>query len=237
MKKIVKTFFIVSFLLAGMFISIASSPAKVSAATCNDTTVIPVSASIDEVEFCKNRGGIATAQPTAGPLTCVDGMEVPLDAGISEDDFCKDKGGVSREGAGTNSSACSVVNGDSENGTKGCVVALNPNYVKGKYQCGSGKNAIFITFNIGCRGAADQRADLNPIWDMLFALMRFLIAGVGIAVIGSTIYGGIMYAASQGNPQATQGAIKRIQASIGALLLYIFAASLINWLVPGGLLS
>lgn len=107
----------------------------------------------------------------------------------------------------------------------------------GQY-CGSkdGSGWTKISFPIGCIGADyDGPGDLNPIVDMMFALLRFISAGVGLVVIGSIIWAGIHYSTSRGNPQQAEAAIKRVANSITALLLYIFAFALLNYVVPGGM--
>jgi Type IV secretion system pilin len=96
------------------------------------------------------------------------------------------------------------------------------------------ENEVRVAFDFGCRG--DQyNGTLNPVIDIMFAIFRFLSAGVGLVVIGSIIVAGIQYATSAGNPQATQAAIKRISSSVLALLLFMFIFTLANFLVPGGL--
>lgn len=96
------------------------------------------------------------------------------------------------------------------------------------------ENEVRVAFDFGCRG--DQyNGNLNPVIDIMFAIFRFLSAGVGLVVIGSIIVAGIQYATSAGNPQATQAAIKRISSSVLALLLFMFIFTLANFLVPGGL--
>ena len=95
--------------------------------------------------------------------------------------------------------------------------------------CGSGSQAVKTAIDIGCQGKD------NPIWDMIFALIRFLSVGVGIVVVGSIIVAGIQYTISRGDPQATANALKRVTNAAIALAMYIFAFALLNFLVPGGL--
>jgi len=99
------------------------------------------------------------------------------------------------------------------------------NGAAGKNSCGG----VQTSLDLGCKGTG------NPISQLLFAIVRFLSVGVGIMVVGSIIVAGIQYSASQGNPQATAAAQKRIAATVGALFLYIMTYALLNWLVPGGL--
>ncbi len=101
--------------------------------------------------------------------------------------------------------------------------------------CGKGTKQVRISFDIGCLGNAYEGDELNPVLDMLFALLRFVSAGVGLIVIGSIIWAGIQYSTSRGNPQSTEASIKRVTNSVIALLLYIFSFAILNFLVPGGL--
>jgi hypothetical protein len=98
--------------------------------------------------------------------------------------------------------------------------------------CGKGDSRITTKFNFGCNGAAD-----NPIIDLAFALVRFLAAGVGVAVVISIILAGIQYSTSEGSPEATMKAKRRVQASLIALVIYIFTFAIVNYLVPGGFLN
>lgn len=95
--------------------------------------------------------------------------------------------------------------------------------------CGSGSQTVKTAIDIGCQGKD------NPIWDMIYAIIRFLSVGVGIVVVGSIIVAGIQYTVSRGDPQATANALKRVTNAAIALAMYILAFALLNFLVPGGL--
>jgi hypothetical protein len=89
---------------------------------------------------------------------------------------------------------------------------------------------VKLSINIGCKGKG------NPIADMAFAIIRILSDGVGLIVIGSIVVAGIQYSASQGDPQATAQAVKRIRSSFTALLIFIFGYAILNYLIPGAFL-
>ena len=98
--------------------------------------------------------------------------------------------------------------------------------------CGGGAYAsVHTDFNFGCKGKG------NAIMDLIFAIVRFLSTGVGLVLVGSMIWGGIQYTGSRGDPQATALAVKRIRANIIALLLFVFAYALLNFIVPGAILK
>jgi hypothetical protein len=95
--------------------------------------------------------------------------------------------------------------------------------------CGEGENAVETRFDFGCTGEG------TPIQDFAYAIIRFLSVGVGLVLVASIIYAGIQYSSSEGNPEATQAAKKRIQNAIIGLIFYLFIFALVQYLVPGGL--
>jgi len=97
--------------------------------------------------------------------------------------------------------------------------------------CGEGDTAYTPSINLGCKGKG------NSILDLMFAIIRFLSFGVGLVLVGSLTYAGIQYTGSRGEPAATAQAVKRIQANVIALLLFVFAFAIVNYLVPGALLK
>ncbi len=94
-------------------------------------------------------------------------------------------------------------------------------------QCGS----VTTSINFGCNGGG------TPAISLLFAVIRFLSDGVGLVVIASMVFAGIQYSMAGSDPQAVSKAKKRINSSIIALIVYIFAFAIINYLVPGGFLN
>lgn len=110
----------------------------------------------------------------------------------------------------------------------------NPNdYQATRHYCGDPLKYEKVTTSIviGCKGKG------TPILDMVFAIIRLLSMGVGLVVIGSIIMAGIQYTTSRGDPQATAKALNRVYSTFGALLLFIFAYAILNWLIPAGLLK
>ncbi len=95
------------------------------------------------------------------------------------------------------------------------------------------KNPAQITpsIDLGCRGKG------NGVLDLIFAIIRILSTGVGLIVIGSMIWAGIQYTSSRGDPQATANAVKRVNSTVIALLIYIFAYALLGWIIPGAILK
>lgn len=149
-----------------------------------------------------------------GAITCPDGSTLPDE----QADQCPDANGVS-PGATTE------------------LDSVDFNFNEGEYQCGTGEDAVQTGVNLGCKGAEIEASggQMNPVIDMLFALFRFLSAGVGLVIIGSIIVAGIQYTTSRGAPQATEAAIKRVTNSVIALLFYLLIFAIANYLVPGGM--
>lgn len=77
----------------------------------------------------------------------------------------------------------------------------------------------------------------NPVIGMMLQVVDFLAVGVGIAVVGGIIWGGMLYASSNGDStKAKQGITAIVNAIIG-LLVFMFTYAMINYLVPGGLFN
>ncbi|HET9174246.1 MAG TPA: hypothetical protein VFN56_03115 [Candidatus Saccharimonadales bacterium] len=99
------------------------------------------------------------------------------------------------------------------------------------YPCGAPGQQVHTSIDLGCKGKG------NPILDMTFGIIRFLSYGVGFIVVASIIVAGIQYTTSQGDPQAAAAAEKRIKSTVSALLIYIFAYAILNYVIPQGFLS
>lgn len=97
-----------------------------------------------------------------------------------------------------------------------------------KYCCGSGSNAVGTSIDIGCKGQG------NPITDMVFAVIRFLSNGAGIVIVASLIWAGIQYILARDDPSRVGQAKERIMNTLGALLIFIFAYAILNYVIPAG---
>lgn len=75
------------------------------------------------------------------------------------------------------------------------------------------------------------------IRDLAVEVIRFLSIGVGIAVVAGIAIGGVTYTMSQGNPAGAQKGMTIIFNAIIGLVLYLLMFSLLQFLVPGGVLS
>ena len=147
-------------------------------------------------------------------------------------------GGVSPVAADT------TTNGSGNTSTTGASTTTapqgfgNPNSIQGGSQCGSGDSAVKISIDIGCKGALchakNAQEGCNPILDATFAILKLISDGVGLLVIGSIVFAGIQYSSSRGDPGKTKEAIARIRNTLIALLVYIFAYAILNYVLPAG---
>lgn len=84
-------------------------------------------------------------------------------------------------------------------------------------------------------------SDPNPdqsncgIVGYLVTFINVLSALVGIIIVIMIAIGGIQYSTARDNPQGTAAAKGRILNAILALIFYLFAFSILQWLVPGGI--
>lgn len=136
--------------------------------------------------------------------------------------------------------------GSGSSGTTQPNNTVNLDNTKTKHQCGSGDGAVGTTINFGCKGESclSSKPDAtycagnnSGILDVTFAIIRFLSIGVGLVVVGSMVVAGIQYTTSRGDPKATAEAETRIKATVIALLIYIFAYAILNYVLPKGFLK
>jgi hypothetical protein len=85
---------------------------------------------------------------------------------------------------------------------------------------------VDVSIDVGCSG------DGNPIYDYLRAIIIFIGGAIGLAVVVSIIVAGIQYSSSNGNPQSIAKAKDRIVNAVIGLLLYLFLAAIIRYLIP-----
>lgn len=77
----------------------------------------------------------------------------------------------------------------------------------------------------------------NPLMSILIQVINFLAVGVGIAVVGGIVWGGMMYASSNGDAGKTKQGVTIIVNAVVGLLLFMFMYALINFIVPGGVFN
>lgn len=94
-------------------------------------------------------------------------------------------------------------------------------------ECGSGDQQVEVSIDVGCDGTSE-----NPIYDYLRGIIIFLGGAIGLAVVITIIVSGIQYSSSNGNPQAIAQAKDRLVNAVIGLVLYLFLAAILRYLVP-----
>jgi Type IV secretion system pilin len=85
-------------------------------------------------------------------------------------------------------------------------------------------------------GAERIDAENCQIVKYLVSGINFLSALAGLAIVGSIMVAGYQYMTARDNSGQIEAAKKRIIWAIVALILFIFMYSILNFLVPGGVL-
>ena len=122
-------------------------------------------------------------------------------------------------------------------------------YRKGKNELGKSPNgrcgevATYFDFSKICEDSDGKDLSVkeggarNPIIAIGLALVGIITGLVAVAVVGGIVYGGFLYLTARDNSGQTQKGVTIIVNSVVALIIWIFAYALINFLVPGGLFN
>lgn len=157
--------------------------------------------------------------------TCADGTEIPTSAlaGDRAADFCTSRGGYTPSPTCPGNTICA--------GNPGGTTAQSGDTCGSNDNNDQGKDPIQTSIDFGCTGSG------NGIQDLGYAIIRFLSVGVLLVLIASTVYAGIQYTVANADPgKVSQAKMRLFNVSI-ALMIYIFAFAIINYVVPGGLLK
>lgn len=73
---------------------------------------------------------------------------------------------------------------------------------------------------------------VNPIYAYLKNIIIFLGGAIGLAVVITIIVAGIQYSSSNGNPANITKAKERLMNAVIGLVLYLFLAAILRYLVP-----
>ena len=85
---------------------------------------------------------------------------------------------------------------------------------------------VEISVAVDCGNAS------NPIYGYLRGIIIFLGGAIGLAVIITIIVAGIQYSSSAGNPANITKAKERLTNAVIGLVLYLFLAAILRYLVP-----
>lgn len=101
---------------------------------------------------------------------------------------------------------------------------------------GSEENIEEPTYEANDCNEGQLNKDNCGIVKYLVILINVLSSLAGFVIVGSIIYGGILYTSAGSDSQKVSAAKDRISSAIIALLFFIFGYGLLNYLVPGGLI-
>lgn len=85
-------------------------------------------------------------------------------------------------------------------------------------------------------GEAEDSDNHCGILDYLVTFINLLSALAGVVIVASIVMGGIQYSSAGSDASKVSAAKGRIRNAIIALLLFVFGYSILNYLVPGGVL-
>jgi len=206
----------------------AGTPSKETGPTGEETPSIPSEAKDKYVKAC-----VASGKTEAQCKTSADAIE----------DNCADSDSEAKAVA---SCIAQVTAGDF--GT--CSDGSKPSTVTGK--CADGSTPRVSTAPGGggvsadggkCGGATTAILDCGDktgdeaISEILRQFVLILSVGVGIVAVGGIVFGAVLYASARDNASQTQQAIGIIRNTVIGILMYIFMVSLVNWLIPGGVIG
>lgn len=189
-----------------------------------------------------------------GSCSCPTGEVFDSGAGCEDPrkTLCDDTGGswsVST-GGGAPVGSCTCEDGGSFDTTRGCAgidgggggsfdSGVEP--VDDTPRCDNGAAGISVSLQTdpdGCIEFDEDNDPLenNPIFVILGNVIQFLLAAVGIGLTAVVVIAGFEYMTARGDPQKTTSAKKKIAFAITGIILYLFAGTILNFLVPGGII-
>jgi Type IV secretion system pilin len=108
------------------------------------------------------------------------------------------------------------------------AVTCNPDTEK----CCGGVPTSLIT----CPETGGEDESTNGVWAILKLVMQIMTGGVGVLAVGGLVYAGIVYTAAHGQPEQIKKARGMITNVVVGIIMYAIMFSLLNFLVPGGVL-
>jgi hypothetical protein len=129
-------------------------------------------------------------------------------------------------------------------GGSGAKAECDKSYKTGVNEAGQASNhscggvATYFDFGAACTGTStDAGGSASPIIALGLVLVSWVTALVGVGVVGGIVYGGFLYLTAQDNSGQTQKGVTIIVNSVVALIVWVFAYALINFIIPGGLFN
>ena len=90
------------------------------------------------------------------------------------------------------------------------------------------------THFIECSSKEGGVEAIGDVIRIVIIVMTFLI---GIIATGGLAYAGILYASARDNKEKVAEALGVVRNVVIGLLLYVFTIAIINWLIPGSVIS
>lgn len=106
------------------------------------------------------------------------------------------------------------------------VLVVSPAAVSA--DCGNTKTQI-----ISC----DSETGVGSINSLISIALTVLTVGIGVVATGALAYAGMIYASAREEQAKVSEAKGLVRNVVIGLLLYMFTVVIINWLVPGGIIS
>lgn len=102
-----------------------------------------------------------------------------------------------------------------------------------------------VTYAASCAGVETSILDCESgdegvdggMLGILLVVINFLATGVGIAVVGGIIWGGMVYASSNGDSGKSKQAVTVIVNSVVSLVVFIGMYGILQFLIPGGIFN
>ncbi len=117
---------------------------------------------------------------------------------------------------------------------KAYTKAKNAAGKKERYSCG--EVDTYFNFGNACDGTNKEKGgNESPIIALGLTVAGWITALVAVAVVGGIVYGGFLYLTARDDSGQVQKGITIIVNSVVALIVWVFAYALINFIVPGGL--
>ena len=103
--------------------------------------------------------------------------------------------------------------------------------------CGPDQIQLSVPLLAGGDCIDNNPASGGAIVVYLKLIIRFLSGAVGLVIMLMLVIAGVQYITSLGDPAMIKKAKERIINAITALMLFVLAYAIINYLIPGGILG
>ena len=120
---------------------------------------------------------------------------------------------------------------DNQQGNKPTPAGILQQTGNSSKSCGSIQTAYFAC------GGNGQTIENSGFWQMIQTVLNVLLGIIAIAAVGGLVYGGIRYSKAQDDSNEVIAARNIVKNVIIGLVLYVAMWALIEYLIPGGILS